>query len=301
MIKRSSIVIALIVLSFLSANSQTTIILQPADSLGKDALLHGLPSEANSNYGSSAQLPASAWTFGGAPGVVRSVLDFDLSSIPDGATINSAYLSLYAWDSNGGLGQHSTLSGSNDCWLRRIISPWDESTVTWNNQPATTTTNQVTLAESTIPSQDYLNIDATDMVRDMINNPSTSFGFLIRLQDESYYRQLNFASSDHMDKALHPKLVVSYSQPSSIGEITNDDFDFSLFPNPASNSISVDLNKSQQKGVYLQIISLSGQVKYRADIQPATSIDVSDYANGVYFVKVYSDDSVSTRKFIICR
>ncbi len=290
---------ALILLSFLDGNSQTTLVLQPGDSLGKDALLHGLSSQINNNYGSNGQLAASAWTFSGIPGVVRSVLEFDLSSVPNGATIDSAFLSLYAWDSNAGLGQHSTLSGSNECWIQRITSSWDESTVTWNDQPTTTIINQVAMAASTIPTQDYLDIDVTNLVQDMLDNPSSSFGFLIRLQNESYHRQMNFASSDHDKRTLHPKLVVNYTAATSTPEIINSDLEFSVFPNPASNSISIILNKNLQKAFQLQITSLSGQIVYEADFHSSASIDVSNYSIGAYFVEIYSDDFTFTKKLII--
>jgi hypothetical protein len=193
--------------------AQQTVVLQPGPSDGKDALLHGLYTMVNTNDGNDQQLPAVAWTFGGTPGTVRSALGFDLSFIPSGSVINSARLSLYSWDQSGGMGNHSSLSGSNACWLQRITSAWAESTVTWNNQPSTTTANEVALPASTSPTQNYLNIDVTSMVQDMINDPSAGYGMLLRLQTESYYRRVNFCSSDHINSALRPKLEITFTVP----------------------------------------------------------------------------------------
>ena len=95
------------------------------------------------------------------------MLQFDFSSIPGNAIIDSALLSLYWYPSPANIG-HSTLSGSNACWLQRILSPWIWNTTTWNNQPAITTTNEVTLPMSTSDAENYPNINILPMVQDMI-------------------------------------------------------------------------------------------------------------------------------------
>jgi|GEM_PF-623665 len=195
--------------------SDQTLVLQPDPVCGKDALLHGLITEQDVNYGANAQFLASTWTFGGTPGTVRSVVEFDLSAIPPGAVIDSAYLSLYAWGLPTGSGPHSTLSGSNEAWLQRVITPWDENTVTWNTQPSVTTTNQVAVPASTGPAEDY-RVAVKPLVQDMVNDPTTSFGFELRLQTEAYYRRLNFCSSDHTDPLKRPKLEVFFSIPAGV-------------------------------------------------------------------------------------
>ena len=194
-----------------SSYGQTNLILQPNSEEGKDALLHELESNRNSNYGYTHQFIASAWTFDGQPGIVRSVIDFDLSAVPSNANINNAYLSLYAWNSTVASGPHSSLSGSNACWLQRITENWEESSVTWNNQPGVTTQNQVTLPETSLPDLDYIDIDVTNLVKDMISDPENSHGFMIRLQEEQFYRRMNFCSSDHADSLKHPKLLIIFN------------------------------------------------------------------------------------------
>ena len=207
-----SVILLLSLIGFQSA-AQHTLILQPDAAKGKDALLHGLNYLIATNYGTCPELAANAWTFQGVPGTVRGVVEFNLSEVPAGSTITSAELSLYAWDSVTGFGQHSTRSGSNECFLQRITGEWDEMTVAWYNQPATTTENQVWIPASVSPDQDYTAIDVTALVTDMVNNPSSSHGFMLRLCDESFYRLLNFASSDHPNSQLHPKLQITYTEP----------------------------------------------------------------------------------------
>jgi len=210
------IVLIILIQSFnLTLNAQDTLVLQPDANCGKDAILHGLNSEVNTNFGDNQQMPVTSWTFSGIHGDVRSIIDFDLSSIPTGSVINGAFLSLYAWPHTTGMGQHSSLSGSNASWIKRVTSPWNENTVTWNTQPSSTVLNQVILPQSTSPTQDYLNVNVTNLVQDMLINQNSSYGFILSLQTEEVHRRLNFCSSDYPNPMFHPKLEVIYTISSS--------------------------------------------------------------------------------------
>ena len=57
-----------------------------------------------------------------------------------------------------------------------------------------------------------MDIDVTQLVQDIVDNPASSYGFMILLQNEASYRAVYFASSDYTDSAKHPKLVVAYTQ-----------------------------------------------------------------------------------------
>lgn len=187
--------------------AQITLTFQPDSVCGKDALVWTLWPSVNN--GGHSDFIACAWTNQGNPSGTRALVDFDLAVIPSGVTIQSAILDLYHYPSPYNAG-HSNLSGLADCWLQRITQPWQEYGVTWNTQPATTTQNQLVIPAPTIMTQNY-SLNITQLVQDYINNPSTSFGFMLRLQNESYYRSLLFASSDNVNMQLHPRLTVVYS------------------------------------------------------------------------------------------
>ena len=219
--------------------STTTLTLQPNAADGKDAFLHGLPSEANVNYGDNPQFLASSWTIDFEEFLVRSIIDFDLSSIPSGATITGASLSLYAWADVSGSGMHSTISGPNDCWLERITTSWDEMTVTWTSQPATTTLNRVSLPASTSDDQDYLDIDVTQLIQDIYADPANSFGLMLKIKNEAEYRKMNFCSSDYINPTRRPKLVVTYTTAVTPSNTTGV---FSNLPSGCYNITGVDEN-----------------------------------------------------------
>ncbi|MCP4179231.1 MAG: DNRLRE domain-containing protein, partial [bacterium] len=191
-------------------NENNVIIIQPNGETGKDAYIEDYPNYNynNRNFGSHPELAANAWTVNGIPAVVRGLIEFDLSVITDASLLENAQLYLYAADSTVNCPGHSQLSGSNEWKIQRVITSWDENVVTWNTQPEITTENQVILPASTHSMQDY-QVDVTQLIKDIINNPSAGHGFMIRLVNENYYRRILFASSDNEYSSLHPKLVIT--------------------------------------------------------------------------------------------
>lgn len=150
-----------------------------------------------------------AWTYGGTEAACRGLIRFDLSSIPATAKITKAELYLYHVTNQGKNPQHSQLSGSNAGYLVQVSTPWAADSVTWSNQPSIIPESQVVLPASTSDTQDYI-IDVTAMVSNMVKQPASNNGFMIKLQNEEHYRALTFANSNNKNPKLHPTLRVLY-------------------------------------------------------------------------------------------
>ncbi|HSZ25315.1 MAG TPA: DNRLRE domain-containing protein, partial [Cytophagaceae bacterium] len=182
---------------------------------GKNVFIRQNSIGANtSNYASYTYLVVDTWTNGGDTQLTRSLLDFNLSSIPSGVTISKAILVLYADTTDvvyGGETKadngHSTLSGPNNWLLERITSAWTESAVTWNTQPTIDTS--INVPASVSRSQTY-EIDVTNFIKDEIANPTLYYGFMLKLSNESPYRSLIFCSSRHQYSTLSPALKITY-------------------------------------------------------------------------------------------
>ncbi len=195
----------------ISLQAQDTITYKSHPSCIKDAYiesrLHG------NNFGNHIDFPAIAWTNGGVPTDARGLIHFDISNIPIGAEILNARLSLFSYNSPAN-GSHSTLSGSNESILKRITSNWVESQVTWDNQPSTSSQNSVILPASSNSIQNYPNINVTEMVQDMVDNPTSSYGFQLSvIAEQQYFRRLVFASTDNPDSTLFPTLEIEFVVP----------------------------------------------------------------------------------------
>ncbi|MHB2154418.1 DNRLRE domain-containing protein [Calditrichota bacterium GD2] len=99
-------------------------------------------------------------------------------------------------------------------YLRRVLEPWDEQTITWNTQPSTTTADEVSVPAPATTTSDF-EIDVTNLVR-IMNDGQSNYGFLWILQTEQKYRSVFAASSDYSDPAKRPKLVVKYRSEAEI-------------------------------------------------------------------------------------
>jgi hypothetical protein len=189
------------------------LIMQPGPSEGRDAFVEDYAegNYSNRNFGDLEEFSAISWTASGLPFLIRSFIDFEFSPIPEGAVIDSAKLSFFAHGNVAHGDGHAALDGTNEFYLRRVISAWDEHTITWNNQPETTSLSEKLVPASTDQHQDYTGLDITALVRDMYANPSESFGFMLSLKTEEGFKRVFFASSDVPDENKRPKIEIYYS------------------------------------------------------------------------------------------
>jgi hypothetical protein len=281
------------------------LILQPNETDGKDAFISSNNLEVG--QGNSTEFDAGAWTIFGSPLSIRSLIDFDLSSLSNVATIQSAQLTLYNNpNSQNGYanGQHVHESGSNEAVLQRIISPWIED-VAWNNQPTTTSQNEVTLGQDTNSYQDYV-LDVTTLIQDVISDPSNSFGFLLKLKNEAPYRLLAFASSDHPNASLHPKLEICYSDLITINNPVFKNNTISVFPNPTSGIVNIEfknLNTHFSSNNSFVIFDAIGNRVYENENISKSSIwfDVSYLRNGMYYWLATSGHNSASGKLILAK
>jgi len=189
------------------AEQLVTLTLQPANNPGESNV--GIWNGNDWSNHTSVEEPISAWTKDSFPTVIRNLLKFDLSSIPANATIVKADLQLYS-DTiplNGDL-VHANVGADNSVLIQQVATNWDVASLTWFNQPAGLTANQVTIPSTTLP---FLNVDVDvkGLVAPMVSG-GVNYGFKLQLKNEVEYTSRIFCSSYYSDASRHPKLVVQY-------------------------------------------------------------------------------------------
>lgn len=191
--------------------AQQSLVLRPDAMDGQDAKVFTI--RPDDNFGSFESLTAYTWTFQGQPANKRFYIKFDLSALPTQAEIQQALLSLY-YNPTDPYESFDVHTGDNALVIQRVIEDWDEQTITWNNQPATTVQDEIMLPASSTGTQDYLDMDVTAQVTAMLDLQQGNHGFGVRLLDEvNYYKSVVFAASNHPNPQLHPQLTLIYTLP----------------------------------------------------------------------------------------
>ena len=190
-----------------SAAHAVLINIQPDGLAGKDAEINdGSP---DSNFGGRDDLIINWFDNSRSIGLI----EFDLSVVPEGATINLATLDLFhEFNSNQGSRYD----------IFRITSAWSESTVTFNTAPNFDSTAVSSLTISDDSTSVHRLWDVTNVVSDWVNNVHPNYGLWIEEIPIQGNATAYFLSSDTTDPTKRPKLTIDYTTtaPSTVPEPT---------------------------------------------------------------------------------
>lgn len=136
----------------------------------------------------------------------RTLVRFDLSTIPSGAKVDSASLNLFALQVPGEVRTYG---------LHRITSFWEESDVTWSKQP--TGTSNYTDTVDTLGTPGWMAWDVASDVEGMLSGALAHWGWLI--EDANEYDindgvgRSEYASREYETEDLRPVLEIAYHLP----------------------------------------------------------------------------------------
>ena len=164
------------------------------------------------NCGAGSDWIRAGWSGGDAR---RSLLEFNLDSIPANATGITADLGLYVDNT-----QTSNVATATYV-ARRMTRSWT-GLATWNNyngtNPWTTPGGDFTVSGAAGTNingatSGYRNIDATPMTSAWVRGTEPNHGMVVKQQPENVNSILGFFSSDSANSARWPKLTVTYTEP----------------------------------------------------------------------------------------
>ncbi|MEV2273045.1 DNRLRE domain-containing protein, partial [Nonomuraea africana] len=167
------------------------------------------------NFDSAWQLPVGKT----ATGINRSLMWFNMPYELEGVTrIDQAALQTYF---DQALGE----TGPVTVQAREIIADWSEFSVTWNNQPAVSSTVLSSVTRNPGELSRWHSFDVTSAVNRWLNSAEVPYGFMLRAADEGTTGKIGgpvYEASEDVyggdgslgDTATHPKLLITYGNPS---------------------------------------------------------------------------------------
>ncbi len=170
------------------------------------------------------QSPDNSWGQDGyvriayANDIKRGYVHFPIPDLPEGTTIDEAYLELYHPGKNSD-GQTDDI----EIDVQRMNFEWSPSELTWNNQPAFTAAAQFTID---LRSQAWSSSDdIVTMIRDIFDDPANFHGFTIFWQRNAGFNIEKGFSSNNYDRTADdmkkaPRLLVKITLPD--GKSTDD-------------------------------------------------------------------------------
>jgi hypothetical protein len=155
----------------------------------------------SSNFGGQPDMEVC----GTSTAVDRSLVQFDISSIPAGSTVVSATLRLcYKNDPTAAVGHVHE--------LRQVTSAWTEAGVTWNTQP--TVSGSVTSTVVVPPAQTCVSFAVTADVQAWVDGMS-NYGWRLNDANETLSSPSNskYVTREDSAPADRPRLDVTYTPP----------------------------------------------------------------------------------------
>jgi hypothetical protein len=174
-----------------------TLPLEPTN--GQDSYVY--KGDPGTNYNSPELIIGHGF---GLNDVLWSFLQFDLSVVPANATIISAELQLFQYES---VNMEGLIIG-----VHQVKDPWSENTLTWNNQPSYDAAPEDTILRD--PSENiWISWDITSLMQGWVDGSITNYGVVLK-DEVKVIASINcYASEYDSDITLRPKLGITYYVP----------------------------------------------------------------------------------------
>ncbi len=134
----------------------------------QDTYVDSTPVNADISFTDAEDLLLGRVNLGATSLRQRSYLRFDLSAIPQGATIQNAQLDLF-----------QTVGSLNPILVYQAVNDWDAAETTWNNQPDFSVVDAWNAPATTDQYVTYAGDNLTVLVQTWVNAPVRNYGLML--------------------------------------------------------------------------------------------------------------------------
>ena len=233
-------------------------------------------------YTGTGPNPAHTYTNAGAYNVTLMV-DNQSSRVCMDTIIQTINVTGIACVANSSFSMASA-SSTTQVWNAMPISPWNIVAATWNWGDNSTSNTLYT-------SHTY----SAAGVYSICLSVTVSCGASSTTCDTNYiYRSTQSAQMIQVNVIAPPAIVAGFANHS------NESIDWSVYPNP--NNGQFEIKMDGVTNAKIKVYSLIGKMVYETEVandKVSKKIDLDGVANGVYFVKLSSNNKEYTKKIIV--
>jgi|GEM_PF-2217310 len=102
--------------------------------------------------------------------------------------------------------------------------------------------------------------------------------------------------------------IVTYNSPTGINKINNvDDLSLSIYPNPAQNSSNIYVTLSKAQQISLELYDVQGKLiktiakENAANGKNKYQVSLADLSDGVYYVRMVSEEKTCSKKIVVVK
>ena len=285
------------------ANQTQKLTIQPGPEKGCDSYISKDCAEENQNFGNKQDMAV------GKRDTKRSLIRFDLTSVPPDAIILSAELQLC-------LAGEYYFPQKRVIYVHRITGFWKDKEVTWNKMregqnwqsPGGDFDCVIENAMCLIGTNSgWVSWDLTRTIKDLLDGKYLNFGFLLKEQNCDT-DAIWFLSSEADWETYRPRLVVSYEVEEEKEEEIGTPF-IKVYPNPfkPSEGHTEITFTNLPPGAYVKIFHIEGRIitTLKGEAGEAKwkvkDIEGNNVSSGLYLYCIESEKKRQTGKLVIIR
>ncbi len=140
-----------------------------------------------------------------------------------------------------------------------------------------------------------------------ISEDNTTFGTTLTLSQDGgivaettiYVKFAPLSKTDYSDIIFHETTdattrEIALSGSSAVGFFEIEDIEVSVYPNPTTGIFNIEVTEDAE----ITIIDISGKIISQFQNFTTSQVDLSNQANGIYFIKIQTENEIITRKLI---
>lgn len=253
-------------------------------SFGTD--VYDLTKDANGNWGTIhiSEIANAKNSFGSTASPTTYFTFANITRSADGKYLMYSWSDTDTTGMNGIVTTHSNLKGRIYDVMANKISPikdWTSNDAVWAGFADMPKTSEVALEGSAC----NFTVPTTIM---NINTQGTS--------DFYYFSDVVYNCADATDTIVWTNNTLAIQSPQMLAS-------FELFPNPATNFVTLKIAFEQANTVAISFVNLHGQILFSKDLRNVLNlkeeISLKDLPKGMYYVQIRTNTGVATRKLVV--